>query len=282
MLVCSYVAIVYWPLVGREAVIGMRKKGFTLIELLVVIAIIGMLLAIIAPSLKKAKKVARRIVCMSNVRSFSQAFNVYAAEHDDKVIQLYFQNQGKFWTEKLQEYYEADKLRLCPEAVIPMEGATSSHGNLGQSRTGNPYRAWYHIRDTGDNAGEMFAGSYGTNGWAHEAVSNPELQTWGFDPRDHYGKMSEGNSQVPLMLDCTWVAGYPLDDDAPLTVEQYYNYWTTAYGFGQMSRYCFDRHSHQINVSFMDGSAESVRVEDLWKLKWHRSFKPRHDITIEW
>ena len=260
----------------------MREKAFTLIELLVVIAIIGLLLAIIAPSLKKAKKVARRVVCLTNVRSFGQAFNAYAAEHDDKVIQLYFRIQGKFWTEKLQEFYDADELRLCPEAVKPMEGATFSHGNLGQSKYGDPYRAWYHIRDYGNNTSELFAGSYGTNGWAHEAVSNPELQTWGYAADEHWGKISEGNALVPLMLDCTWVAGYPLDTDVPLSRLQYYKYWTTAGSTGQMNRYCFDRHNRLINVSFMDGSARSVGVEDLWKLKWHRSYKPQHDIEIEW
>ena len=260
----------------------MGKKGFTLIELLVVIAIIGLLLAIIVPSLKKAKKVARRVVCLTNVRSFGQAFNVYAADHDDKVIQLYFQIQGKFWTEKLYEYYEADKLRLCPEAVKPMEGTPQPHGNLGQVLTSDPYKAWWHMRSTGDNAGVKFLGSYGTNGWAHEAVSNPDLQTWGFALDEHWGRISEGNALVPLMLDCTWVAGYPLDTDVPLSRLQYYNYWTSAYGTGQMNRYCFDRHNWFINTSFMDGSAQSVRVEDLWKLKWHRSYKPQHDIEIEW
>ena len=184
-----------------------KNKGFTLIKLLVVIAIIGLLLAIIMPSLKKAKTVARRVVCMTNVRSFGQAFNAYAAEHDDKVIQLYFQIQGKFWSEKLQDYYDADKLRLCPEAVKLMEGATFAHGNLGQSNYGDPHRAWYHIRDNGNNNTETFAGSYGTNGWAHEAEANPELQTWGYAADEHWGKISQGNALVPLMLDCTWVAG---------------------------------------------------------------------------
>ena len=89
-------------------------------------------------------------------------------------------------------------------------------------------------------------------------------------------------SQVPVMLDCTWVSGYPLDTDLPLPPDQYYNYWSGAYSYGQMNRYCFNRHSGFINVSFMDGSADHVPVEKLWTLKWHRSFIPRHDITIDW
>jgi prepilin-type N-terminal cleavage/methylation domain-containing protein/prepilin-type processing-associated H-X9-DG protein len=61
----------------------MRKnQGFTLIELLVVIAIIALLLAIIMPSLRKAKEQAQFIICQSNLHSYGIIGVMYTAEND--------------------------------------------------------------------------------------------------------------------------------------------------------------------------------------------------------
>ena len=51
--------------------------GFTLIELLVVIAVIAVLLALLVPALRKAREVARRVVCQSNLRQIAVAWNAY-------------------------------------------------------------------------------------------------------------------------------------------------------------------------------------------------------------
>jgi prepilin-type N-terminal cleavage/methylation domain-containing protein len=56
------------------------RHAFTLIELLVVIAIIGLLLAIIIPSLKKATEITRKVMCKSNLRQLSIAMNTYENE----------------------------------------------------------------------------------------------------------------------------------------------------------------------------------------------------------
>lgn len=55
-----------------------ESAGFTLIELLVVISIIALLIAILLPALAKAKELANRVVCSSNVRSMVQGMAVYA------------------------------------------------------------------------------------------------------------------------------------------------------------------------------------------------------------
>jgi prepilin-type N-terminal cleavage/methylation domain-containing protein/prepilin-type processing-associated H-X9-DG protein len=54
-----------------------NKKGFTLVELLVVISIIAVLLAVLMPSLNKARELARRIVCASNERNMCLATSAY-------------------------------------------------------------------------------------------------------------------------------------------------------------------------------------------------------------
>jgi len=64
----------------------MNKKAFTLIELLVVIAIIALLMAILMPSLRLARDQARRVHCVSNVKTLTLAWLMYKDENDDKLV----------------------------------------------------------------------------------------------------------------------------------------------------------------------------------------------------
>lgn len=66
----------------------MRKKAFTLIELLVVVAIIALLIAILLPSLGRAREMARRSMCASNLRQLGLALNTYAQENKEKLCQV--------------------------------------------------------------------------------------------------------------------------------------------------------------------------------------------------
>jgi prepilin-type N-terminal cleavage/methylation domain-containing protein len=60
-----------------------RRKGFTLIELLVVIAIIAILVSILLPSIAKARELARRAVCKTNLKGFVNAFVIYQDAFND-------------------------------------------------------------------------------------------------------------------------------------------------------------------------------------------------------
>jgi len=57
-----------------------ETRGFTLVELLVVIAIISLLLAILLPAMDKARELARRAVCASNLRGHAIAMLTYETE----------------------------------------------------------------------------------------------------------------------------------------------------------------------------------------------------------
>ena len=49
------------------------RKAFTLIELLVVIAIIAILMALLMPTLNRAKEQGRRAACLSNLKQLQLA-----------------------------------------------------------------------------------------------------------------------------------------------------------------------------------------------------------------
>lgn len=56
--------------------------GFTLIELLVTVAILSLLFAILFPALHKARALANRIVCQSNLKQITLAWHMYFDNND--------------------------------------------------------------------------------------------------------------------------------------------------------------------------------------------------------
>jgi prepilin-type N-terminal cleavage/methylation domain-containing protein/prepilin-type processing-associated H-X9-DG protein len=67
----------------------MNRRGFTLIELLVVIAIIAVLIAILLPSLGRARQQAIATRCLANLRSIGQGLVVYEHSNDGFVVPSY-------------------------------------------------------------------------------------------------------------------------------------------------------------------------------------------------
>lgn len=62
-----------------------NQRGFTLIELLVVIAIIGILAAMLLPTLGKAKRSAQGVFCRDSLRQLQASWIMYAGDFRDRV-----------------------------------------------------------------------------------------------------------------------------------------------------------------------------------------------------
>ncbi len=88
-----------------------RFKAFTLVELLVVVAIIALLLAILLPSLQKAKLVAQTTVCGANMRQIGMAMEYYGQDNDQWLVFHYSDEpfgSAIWWSEELVKYLFSD------------------------------------------------------------------------------------------------------------------------------------------------------------------------------
>src|SRR5512145_2386267 len=59
-----------------------HREAFTLIEVLVVVAIIALLLAILLPSMSKARESSRSALCLSNLKQMGLGVLMYAEAHN--------------------------------------------------------------------------------------------------------------------------------------------------------------------------------------------------------
>ena len=156
----------------------MKAKAFTLVELLVVIAIIAMLLAVLMPSLGRAREQVRRVYCLNNLRQLNLVAISYAMNNDDYYpVAQYTETRDS--VEYVNNWDFSLKIAGRQESVIPgtlWEGKnTTKEVNRcpsykdSDNMFGIPFTGYnYNTSYIGHGQGEQVKSSY-----SGEVISNP-------------------------------------------------------------------------------------------------------------
>lgn len=91
-----------------------RPKAFTLIEVLVVVGIIALLVAVLIPSLIRAREQAKLVIDEANLKEIGKAIPMYVLDHRDKFPGPVHPAMLRFrtgYTDKQQNFYLPNLLR---------------------------------------------------------------------------------------------------------------------------------------------------------------------------
>ncbi len=227
------------------------------------------------PALARVRNQTKALICLSNLRQFGLAFEMYTSTNNSYFGAGCFTAPtgvpscgGHRWPITLEPYYENRKLLLCPMAK-------KSSGLI----FGRKFEAWDYTVESGNWVStpqdtEGYLSSYGINEW----VSNPPAgafdlggmpdSTWWRTPN------IRGADNIPVLMDCLHSGHFPRPqvDQPP---------WHDGEIEGHaMKLFCIDRHSGHVNGLFMDFTVRKVGLKELWTLDWHRGANTATQWTI--
>ncbi|MEN6425112.1 MAG: type II secretion system protein [Phycisphaerales bacterium] len=231
-----------------------NPDAFTLIELLVVISLIVLLMAVLLPTLGRARKQARAVACQAKLRQWGLVFSMYV-EDSDRQYPLEEIPRINVWQLSLRPYCsDSNDILLCPMATRYEENENDPYP-ADKRYLGSKYTAWKHSFFVGNGPayGGTYYGSYGLN--------NLVALRGGY------------TAQTPLLLDCASGGVFPHPTDGPPAFDG-----QLVAGEGHMSWVCIDRHQGGIDALFCGMTVRKVGLKELSTLNWH----PEWDTANRW
>ena len=285
----------------------MRKnalKGFTLIELLVVISIIALLLSILMPGLQKAKESAKTMMCKTHLRQLAVGLVTYSIDNDNKSLVTSAKKPDGTWDTHLwfssiapymgeDSYYDDPESAMdggmavlyCP-ASKGVDESRAIGGGPKPGATGSSKNRWrYHNMPA--------EGNYAINFWVAGMDFDMATSFNYVKPKQLTLSLRDGNARgdAPAIADATWMEAIPMDPMQsagtmkqglpPYDDDPEYIYPNPPNDDMGMRRYMINRHNMAINMVYVDGHAEKVKLEDLWMQRWNKGFRTQKvDVEI--